>query len=240
MPLPKINTPTYELTLPSDGKKLKYRPFLVREEKILIMALETEDMKQITDAVLQILNGCIITKGVKIENLPSFDIEYLFLNVRSKSVGEKVELNLTCPDDNETTIKVNIDLDSIKVKKQKAHKNIIKLDDKLSLKLKYPTMDVFINNNFESSEDQTEINSTLKMITSCIDVIYNDEESWSGSDASEKELSEFVEQLNTKQFQLIEKFFSTMPKLTHSVKIKNPKTQVESTIALEGLAAFFN
>tara|TARA_B100000575_G_C23024044_1_gene589702 strand:+ start:258 stop:980 length:723 start_codon:yes stop_codon:yes gene_type:complete len=240
MPLPKINTPTYELTLPSNGKKLKYRPFLVREEKILIMALETEDMKQITDAVLQILNGCIMTKGVKIENLPSFDIEYLFLNVRSKSVGEKVELNLTCPDDNETTMKVNIDLDSIKVKKQKIHKNIIKLDDKLSLKLKYPTMDVFINNNFESSEDQTEINSTLKMITSCIDVIYNDEESWSGSDASEKELSEFVEQLNTKQFQLIEKFFSTMPKLTHSVKIKNPKTQVESTIVLEGLAAFFN
>ena len=240
MPLPKINTPTYELTLPSNGKKLKYRPFLVREEKILIMALETEDMKQITDAVLEILNGCIITKGVKIEDLPSFDIEYLFLNVRAKSVGEKVEVNLTCPDDNKTSVAVNIDLDSIKVKKDKNHKKVVKLDDNLSLKLKYPTMDNFINNNFESAEDITDIKTTLKLITSCIDIIYNEEESWNGSDSTENELIEFVEQLNTKQFQAIENFFSTMPKLTHSVKIKNPKTEVESTIVLEGLAAFFN
>ena len=240
MPLPKINTPTYELTLPSNGKKLKYRPFLVREEKILIMALETEDMKQITDAVLEILNCCIITKGVKIEDLPSFDIEYLFLNVRAKSVGEKVEVNLTCPDDNETSVAVNIDLDSIKVKKDKNHKKVVKLDDNLSLKLKYPTMDNFINNNFESNEDVTDIKTTLKLITSCIDIIYNEEESWNGSDSTEKELIEFIEQLNTKQFQAIENFFSTMPKLTHSVKIKNPKTEVESTVVLEGLAAFFN
>ena len=240
MPLPKINTPTYELTLPSNGKKLKYRPFLVREEKILIMALETEDMKQITDAVLEILNGCIITKGVKIEDLPSFDIEYLFLNVRAKSVGEKVEVNLTCPDDNKTSVTIDIDLDSIKVKKDKNHKKIVKLDDNLSLKLKYPTMDNFINNNFESSEDFTDIKTTLKLITSCIDIIYNEEESWNGSDSTEKELIEFIEQLNTKQFQAIENFFSTMPKLTHSVKIKNPKTEVESTVVLEGLAAFFN
>ena len=240
MPLPKINTPTYELTLPSNGKKLKYRPFLVREEKILIMALETEDMKQITDAVLEILNGCIITKGVKIEDLPSFDIEYLFLNVRAKSVGEKVEVNLTCPDDNKTSVTIDIDLDSIKVKKDKNHKKVVKLDDNLSLKLKYPTLDNFINNNFESNEDITDIKTTLKLITSCIDIIYNEEESWTGSDSTEKELIEFVEQLNTKQFQAIENFFSTMPKLTHSVKIKNPKTEVESTVVLEGLAAFFN
>ena len=240
MPLPKINTPTYELTLPSNGKKLKYRPFLVREEKILIMALETEDMKQITDAVLEILNGCIITKGVKIEDLPSFDIEYLFLNVRAKSVGEKVEVNLTCPDDNKTSVTIDIDLDSIKVKKDKNHKKIVKLDDNLSLKLKYPTMDNFINNNFESSEDFTDIKTTLKLITSCIDIIYNEEESWNGSDSTEKELIEFIEQLNTKQFQAIENFFSTMPKLTHSVKITNPKTNVQSTVILEGLAAFFN
>tara|TARA_R100001443_G_scaffold964_1_gene3776 strand:+ start:717 stop:1439 length:723 start_codon:yes stop_codon:yes gene_type:complete len=240
MPLPKINTPTYELTLPSNGKKIKYRPFLVREEKILIMALETEDMKQITDAVLTILNGCIVTKGVKIEDLPSFDIEYLFLNVRAKSVGEKVEVNLTCPDDNVTSITVDIDLDSIKVKKDKNHKKVVKLDDNLSLKLKYPTMDTFINNNFESNEDITDIKTTLKLITSCIDIIYNEEESWAGSDSTEKELIDFVEQLNTKQFQAIENFFSTMPKLTHSVKITNPKTNVQSTIILEGLAAFFN
>ena len=240
MPLPKINTPTYELTLPSNGKKIKYRPFLVREEKILIMALETEDMKQVTDAVLTILNGCIITKGVKIEDLPSFDIEYLFLNVRAKSVGEKVEVNLTCPDDNKTSVTIDIDLDSIKVKKDKNHKKVVKLDDNLSLKLKYPTLDNFINNNFESNEDITDIKTTLKLITSCIDIIYNEEESWNGSDSTEKELIEFIEQLNTKQFQAIENFFSTMPKLTHSVKIKNPKTEVESTVVLEGLAAFFN
>jgi len=240
MPLPKINTPTYELTLPSNGKKIKYRPFLVREEKILIMALETEDMKQITDAVLTILNGCIVTKGVKIEDLPSFDIEYLFLNVRAKSVGEKVEVNLTCPDDNVTSITVDIDLDSIKVKKDKNHKKVVKLDDNLSLKLKYPTIDSFINNNFESNEDITDIKTTLKLITSCIDIIYNEEESWAGSDSTEKELIDFVEQLNTKQFQAIENFFSTMPKLTHSVKITNPKTNVQSTVILEGLAAFFN
>jgi len=240
MPLPKINTPTYELTLPSNGKKIKYRPFLVREEKILIMALETEDMKQVTDAVLTILNGCIITKGIKIEDLPSFDIEYLFLNVRAKSVGEKVEVNLTCPDDNKTSVTIDIDLDSIKVKKDKNHKKIVKLDDNLSLKLKYPTMDNFINNNFESSEDFTDIKTTLKLITSCIDIIYNEEESWNGSDSTEKELIEFIEQLNTKQFQAIENFFSTMPKLTHSVKITNPKTNVQSTVILEGLAAFFN
>ena len=240
MPLPKINTPTYELTLPSDGKKIKYRPFLVREEKILIMALETEDMKQITDAVLTILNGCIMTRGVKIEYLPSFDIEYLFLNVRAKSVGEKIDVNLTCPDDNKTSVTVEIDLDAIKIKKNKKHTKTIKLDDSLSLKLKYPSMDSFIGNNFESAGDDTDIKSTLKLITSCIDVIYNDEESWNGSDSTEKELEEFIEQLNTKQFQLIENFFTTMPKLSHSVKIKNPTTEVESTIILEGLAAFFN
>ena len=240
MPLPKINTPSYELTLPSNGKKIKYRPFLVREEKILIMALETEDMKQISDAVLTILNGCILTRGVKIENLPSFDIEYIFLNVRAKSVGEKIDVNITCPDDNKTSVTVEIDIDSIKIQKNKNHNKIVKLDDSLSLKLKYPSMDSFIGNNFESAEDNTDIKSTLRLITSCIDIIYNDEESWSGSDSTEKELEEFIEQLNTKQFQSIENFFTTMPKLSHSVKIKNPQTQVESVVVLEGLAAFFS
>ena len=240
MPLPKINTPSYELTLPSNGKKIKYRPFLVREEKILIMALETEDMKQISDAVLTILNGCILTRGIKIENLPSFDIEYIFLNVRAKSVGEKIDVNITCPDDNKTSVTVEIDIDSIKIQRNKNHNKIVKLDDSLSLKLKYPSMDSFIGNNFESAEDNTDIKSTLRLITSCIDMIYNDEESWSGSDSTEKELEEFIEQLNTKQFQSIENFFTTMPKLSHSVKIKNPQTQVESIVVLEGLAAFFN
>ena len=239
MPLPKVNTPTYELVLPSTGKKVKYRPFLVREEKILIMALETEDIKQITQAVVDILTECILTKGIKFENLSTFDIEYLFLNIRAKSVGETVEVNLICPDDNKTSVTVSIDIDSIKVKKNRKHKNIIKLDDNLSLKLKYPSLDQFIGSNFESKDDQS-IKSTLKVITSCIDVIYTEEESWVGSDSTEKELEEFIDQLNTKQFQLIEEFFNTMPKLSHPVKVKNPITEVESTVVLEGLAAFFS
>tara|TARA_B100000941_G_scaffold196006_1_gene142110 strand:- start:360 stop:1079 length:720 start_codon:yes stop_codon:yes gene_type:complete len=239
MPLPKVNTPTYELVLPSTGKKVKYRPFLVREEKILIMALETEDIKQITQAVVDILTECILTKGIKFEDLSTFDIEYLFLNIRAKSVGETVEVNLICPDDNKTSVTVAIDIDSIKVKKNRKHKNIVKLDDNLSLKLKYPSLDQFIGSNFESKDDQS-IKSTLKVITSCIDVIYSEEESWVGSDSTEKELEEFIDQLNTKQFQLIEEFFNTMPKLSHPVKVKNPTTGVESTVVLEGLAAFFS
>ena len=136
MPLPKINTPTYELVLPSNGKKIKYRPFLVREEKILIMAMESEDMKQITSSIVQILGDCIITKDVKVESLSTFDIEYLFLNVRAKSVGETVEVNVTCPDDGETQVELEIAIDSIKVQKTRGHKNIIKLDDELMMKLK--------------------------------------------------------------------------------------------------------
>ena len=238
MPLPKINTPTYELVLPSNGKKIKYRPFLVREEKILIMALETEDQKQITDAVIQILSACIMTRGVKLNELATFDIEYLFLNVRSKSVGETIKLNLTCPDDEKTNVEVDIDLDSIKIKKDKSHTNTIKLDDNLSMKLKYPSMKQFIESNFEAGVEN--VSNTMEVISSCIDMIYNEEESWSASDVTKKELDDFIDQLNTKQFKLIEEFFDTMPKLSHKIKVKNPKTEVESTIILEGLAAFFN
>jgi len=237
MPLPKINTPTYELVLPSNGKKIKYRPFLVREEKILIMALETEDQKQITDAVIQILSACIISRGVKLNELATFDIEYLFLNVRSKSVGETISLNITCPDDEKTNVEVDIDLDSIKVKKDKSHTNTIKLDDNLSLKLKYPSMKQFIESNFEAGEES--VNNTMDVVTSCIDMIYNEEESWSASDVTKKELEDFIDQLNTKQFQLIEVFFDTMPKLKHEIKIKNPKTKKESKVTLTGLNDFF-
>ena len=241
MPLPKINTPTYELTLPSNGKKIKYRPFLVREEKILIMALETEDQKQITSAIIQILTACIMTRGVKLNELATFDIEYLFLNVRSKSVGETISLNLICPDDEKTSVEVSIDLDSIKVKKDKSHTNTVKLDDNLSLKLKYPSMEEFIETNFEGGENaKNNVNNTLQMIVACIDMIYNDEESWSASDSTKKELEEFIEQLNSKQFKDIENFFTTMPKLSHKIKVTNPQTKVESEVVLEGLAAFFS
>ena len=238
MPLPKINTPTYELTLPSNGKKIKYRPFLVREEKILIMALETEDQKQITTAIIQILTACIMTRSVKLNELATFDIEYLFLNVRSKSVGETISLNLICPDDEKTSVEVSIDLDSIKVKKDSSHTNIVKLDDNLSLKLKYPSMKQFIESNFEAGVET--VSNTMDVVISSIDMIYNEEESWNASESTKKELGDFVDQLNTKQFKLIENFFDTMPKLSHKVKVKNPKTDIESTVLLEGLAAFFN
>ena len=238
MPLPKISTPSYKLTLPSNGKKVKYRPFLVREEKILIMALETEDPKQITDAVVQILNSCIITRGVKVEKLATFDIEYLFLNIRSKSVGESITVNVTCPDDEKTTVEMTIDLETIKVKKNESHQDTIKLDDNLSLKLKYPSMDQFIENNFEVGNET--IGNTMQIITSCIDMIYNDEESWDASDSTQKELENFIDQLNTQQFKTIESFFDTMPKLSHKITVTNPKTGVKSDVVLEGLAAFFN
>tara|TARA_B000000437_G_C11618909_1_gene294575 strand:+ start:153 stop:875 length:723 start_codon:yes stop_codon:yes gene_type:complete len=240
MPLPKINTPIYELELPSTGKKIKYRPFLVKEEKILLMALESEDAKQISNGIVQILNDCIITRGVKVQNLATFDIEYLFLNVRSKSVGETVEVNITCPDDNETTVEMEIEIDSIKVKKNKDHKNIIKLDDTYSMKLKYPSFDQFIDSNFEVGGEISDVNQSLNMITSCIDMVYDKEESWNASDCSKKELTDFVDQLNSKQFKQIESFFVTMPKLSHTISVKNPETGVESEVVLEGLASFFS
>ena len=240
MPLPKINTPIYELELPSTGKKIKYRPFLVKEEKILLMALESEDAKQISNGIVQILNDCIITRGVKVQNLATFDIEYLFLNVRSKSVGETVEVNITCPDDDETTVTMEIEIDSIKVQKNKNHKNIIKLDDTYSMKLKYPSFDQFIDSNFEVGGEISDVNQSLNMITSCIDMVYDKEESWNASDCSKKELTDFVDQLNSKQFKQIESFFVTMPKLSHTISVKNPETGVESEVVLEGLASFFS
>ena len=238
MPLPKINTPTYELTLPSNNKKIKYRPFLVREEKILIMALESENNEEITNAIIQILSDCISTKGVDVSKLSTFDIEYLFLNVRAKSVGETVEVNVTCPDDNKTSVQMEINIDSIKVQKTKGHKNIIKLDNQYSMKLKYPSIVEFIDNNFESDKE-SDVNKSLSMITSCIDMIYDNEESWDASDSTQQELEEFIEQLNSKQFKSVEKFFETMPKLSHKVKVTNPATGVESEVILEGLASFF-
>ena len=240
MPLPKINTPTYELAIPSTAKKVKYRPFLVREEKILVMALESEDMTQITNAVVDIISNCIQTKGIKVSDLSTFDIEYIFLNIRSKSVGETIEVNITCPDDGETQVKVEINVDDIQIQKDPKHTNIIDLDGDLKMRLKYPALEQFIESNFEYNDENINVDKSLDMIISCIDVIYNEEETWAASDSSKKELKDFVEQMNTKQFKDIENFFVTMPKLSHSIKITNPKTKVESDIVLEGLASFFN
>ena len=160
------------------------------------------------------------------------------MNIRAKSVGETVEVGITCPDDGQTQVQQEIEIDSIKVKKDRSHKNSIKLDDTLSMKMKYPSMDQFIASNFDQNYDN--VDTTLGMIIGCIDMIYNEEESWNASESTDKELSEFIEQLNTKQFKLIEKFFSTMPKLTHTIKVTNPETKVESEVVLEGLAAFFS
>tara|TARA_R100000030_G_C3225664_1_gene117035 strand:- start:212 stop:934 length:723 start_codon:yes stop_codon:yes gene_type:complete len=240
MPLPKINTPTYELELPSTGKKIKYRPFLVREEKILIMALESEDTKQISDAIKTVLSDCVMSRGVKVNDLSTFDIEYLFLNVRAKSVGETVEVNVTCPDDGETQVATEIFIDEIKVKKDPEHSNIIKLDDNLSLQMKYPSLNQFVESNFEVGENSSDVDKSLSVITSCINTVFNEEESWSASDCTKKELKDFVDQMNTKQFKEVEKFFETMPKLSHTIKVKNPNTEVESEVVLEGLASFFN
>ena len=242
MPLPKINTPTYELTLPSNRKKVKYRPFLVREEKILVLALESEDQKQITDAIIQIIGDCLITKNIDVTKLPTFDIEYLFLNVRSKSVGETVEVNVTCPDDGKTKVETSINIDDIKVVKDKNHKLIVQLDDKYSMKLKYPTLDQFIENNFdfEMAEPKESVSVAMSMLSTCIDMIYDQEESWDASESTKEELDEFIDQLNSKQFQEVEQFFRTMPKLSHKLKVKNPQTGVESEVVLEGLASFFN
>ena len=240
MPLPKINTPTYELTLPSNNKKIKYRPFLVREEKILILALESSDAKQISSSIVEIMSDCIETKTDDITKLPSFDIEYLFLNIRAKSVGETVDVIITCPDDNKTTVEATINIDDIKVKKTKGHKNVVKLDDTYSMKLKYPSMQQFIDANFDSEQEINSVSQSLQMLSTCIDMIYDNEESWDAADSTPEELNEFIEQLNTKQFKEVETFFETMPKLEHIVEVTNPKTGKASKVKLEGLASFFN
>jgi len=240
MPLPKISTPTYELEIPSTGKKVRYRPFLVKEEKVLVMALESEDMKQITGAIIDILSECILSRGVKVADLATFDIEYLFLNIRGKSVGETIEVNVTCPDDGETQVQTEIDIDSIKVQKNKDHNNIVKLDDSLSMKMKYPSIDQFIENNFEVQNDISGVDQSLDMISSCIEMVYNADECWSAVDCTKQEMVDFVEQMNTRQFKEIENFFTTMPKLSHTVKVKNPNTKKNNEVLLEGLASFFS
>lgn len=237
MPLPKISTPTYELVLPSSGKKIKYRPFLVREEKVLIVAMESEDETQIATAVKDVIKNCIITRGVKVDDFATFDIEYVFLNIRGKSVGEDVEVLVTCPDDGETQVPTVISLDDIKVLTNKEHKKDIVLDDELTLRMKYPSMGEFVKTNFSGEEITVE--GTFDLIASCVEQVFNEEESWSASDCTKKEMTEFLEQLSSKQFKEIEKFFETMPKLSHTVKVKNPNTGVDNEILLEGLNAFF-
>ena len=238
MPLPKIATPTYELVLPSTDETIQFRPFLVKEEKLLVLALESEDNKQITTAIKSVLKNCVLTKGIKVEQLPTFDIEFLFLNIRGKSVGEELEVNIVCPDDETTEVTVDINLDDIQVQKSEEHNKQIKLDENLMMEMKYPSLDQFIKNNFDFNE-KNQMDQSFQLVASCIDKIYTEEEVWATADCTKKEVNDFLEQMNSGQFKLIETFFETMPKLSHVIKVTNPKTKVESDVVLEGLASFF-
>lgn len=242
MGLPKNTSPEYELELPSTGKKIKYRPFLVREEKILLLALETKDNKQITNAIKQILKNCILTRGVKIEELPTFDIEYIFLNLRGKSVGESIDLIVTCSDDGETQVPVTVFIDEIKVQKNPNHSPDIPLGNDLVLRMKYPSLDEFIKTNFDFGDkvnSVANIEKSFEIISSCMDVVFTKEDSWSAKDCTKKELFEFIDDMTTQQFKMIENFFQTMPVLSHTFEVTNPKTNIKNSVTLEGLTSFF-
>ena len=236
MALPKINVPKYKLKLPSDGRAVNFRPFLVKEEKLLLIATETGEQAEIVTAIKNIITEC--TDISDVEKLSTFDIEYLFLQIRTKSVGESVDVTLTCPDDNETTVPVSIPLDEIKVVKTRGHKKEIKLSDEVAISMGYPSLESFVSMNFVG-EDETQIDAIFTMAASCIETISDTEQVYDCKDLPKQEIVEFLEQLNTKQFMMIQKFFETMPKLTHTVKITNPNTGVESDVVLEGLASFF-
>ena len=240
MPLPTIETPTYELKLPSSNKKVKYRPFLVKEEKILIIALESRDQSEITNAVKDVLKKCILTKGIDVDELPTFDIEFVFLNIRAKSIGEDIKLTVTCPDDRKTQVPVTIYVDEIKVIRPKEHTTDIVLDDKMTLRMKYPSLNQFVENNFDVEDDpETVVNKTFKVVADCIDTVYTEEDAWEAKDYSSTERLQFIEQLNSKQYKKVEKFFDTMPKLSHTIEVINPNTQKKNSVVLEGLADFF-
>ena len=232
MSLPTLNVPTYNLTVPSTKQRIKYRPFVVKEEKILLLALESEDDAQIAEALKSIVCSCVTTKDFDFNKLASFDVEYIFLNIRAKSVGEIIELFLTCPDDNETEVKVNINVDDIKVKFDKGHSKTIKISDDLWVDLKYPGIDTFLG-------PQNNLDDTFTFIAKSIEKIYNEEDVWDDSTTTVDEFVSFLENMSSKQFNDVQNFFQTMPSLKHEVKITNPNTKVESSYTIEGLANFF-
>ena len=237
MPLPTITTPTYTLVIPSSGKKITYRPFLVKEEKVLVMAMESDDMDQVGRAIKDVLSACINTRGVRVDRLSTFDIEYLFLHIRGKSVGETIEVMATCPDDGETKVPMTIAIDDIEIQQDPKHDKDIKLDENLTLRMRYPSLSEFVDQNFGEGGDK--VTQSFDVIASCIDMIFSDEETWNAKDHSKKEWNAFVETLPSQSFKKIESFFNTMPKLSHSVTVQNPNTGVESQVILEGLASFF-
>ena len=236
MALPKLTTPTYELEIPSTDEKIKYRPFLVKEEKILMMAMETKNEGDIVQAVKDIVKECTFNK-VSIDNMPMFDVEYIFLNIRAKSVGEVSKLRLLCPDDNKTYADVELDLNEVRVQVGEDHTNKIELDNGMGMIMQYPTIDSFRDSGIRNIT----ADNMLDVIGSCILQIYEDEgkKVYDPKDQTKKELTDFIEQLNTKQFRLVQDFFDTMPQLKHEITVKNPKTKKESKITLTGLNDFF-
>jgi hypothetical protein len=239
MALPVVNNPEYFLELPSTGQKVKFRPFVVREEKVLLLALESEDISEMSNAVKNVLSACVKGDNLDIETLPTFDIEYLFLNIRGKAVGEEIELSLLCPDDGETYVPIKIFIDEIKVTKNPEHSKQIKINDSLMMEMKYPSLEQFIKTNFDFQNKKNQLEQSIDLIASCVDKIYNQEEVWTSSDVTQQEIVDFLEGFNSQQFQKIENFFETMPKLEHKVKVVNPETKVESEVTLSGLSDFF-
>ncbi len=235
MALPKLNVPKYKLKLPSDGRTVNFRPFLVKEEKLLLLATETGEQADIVIAIKDIIKAC--TDIVDVDALATFDIEYVFLQIRTKSVGESVEVSVTCPDDGETTVPVSIPLDDIKVQKTRGHKSEVKLSDEIIITMGYPSLETFVAMNF--SDDDNQIDQVFEMAAGCVKTIADADQVYDCADSSKQELLKFFDQLSSKQFGMIQKFFETMPKLTHTLKVTNPNTGVESEVVLEGLASFF-
>ena len=236
MALPQVALPTYELTVPSSGKKLKFRPFVVKEEKLLLLALESKDEKNIEDAVKQLLKGCILSR-VKIDDLPIFDLEFIFLQIRAVSVGEIIEMNVTCKDDNETKVKYNLNLAEVNVNFPEGHSKKIELSKKMGIVMKYPSMKEFIKTSIIGSALDTD--NVLEVIAGCIDQIYDGEDVYDSSTTTKKEFIEFVEGLTNTQFEKLQEFFETAPSLSHKFSVVNPNTGKESEFVIEGLANFF-
>ena len=236
MALPTMDLPTYDLEVPSTKKKIKFRPFLVKEEKVLLMALESENDENIRNAVQTLLKGCITTR-IKFENLATFDLEYIFLNIRAVSVGEVVEINVTCRDDEETQVRYNLNLTDVKVNFPKGHTNKIMLTKDTGVIMKYPSFNRFVDSQFANKEVTEE--TVLDIIAESIDQIFQGEEVFDESTTTPKEFKEFVESLTNNQMEKLQSFFQTSPKLEHSFKVKNPNTDVESEYTISGLASFF-
>ena len=232
MNLPVLNTPTYEMEIPSTGEKIKYRPFLVKEQKLLMMAQESGDEAAQMRTVGEIVKNCTFNKIDKPDTMATFDIEYMFLMTRAQSVGSKIPMTVTCPDDGETKVEHEIDIDEIKVKKTDGHTNVIMLTDDIGITMKYPNLDMV--KKFTNTANITEV--SFEMIKSCIQNIFDKDQVY--DEMSDKDLQSFIEQMNTEQFEKLTQFFDTMPKLSHTFKVKNPNTGVESDIVLEGLDSF--